>query len=314
MIFACGEKVILPEPVFIENCDGIVTYDCEIVGHPGVDCGDFEFPEGDTDICFSAEDACGNPAEVCITITVEPCEQEGCTYTQGYWQTHSIYGPAPYDPTWALIGEDAPFYYSGQSYYEAIWTPPSGGNAYYILAHQFIAAELNFLNGASPTAVLAAFDAAQLLFNDPVNTPAYVKKLKKTNPALRQYWIDLAEILDDYNNGDIGPGHCEDEGDRSADELTGIINTEKNIGISAYPNPFMDEVTIEFTMDEDTDVVLEIYNMTGVKVASLYNGAVNANQTYSFKFDAVTRMKQETFMYVLRAGTTVKIGRLIMIK
>ena len=40
----------------------------------------------------------------------------GCTYTQGYWKTHSRYGPAPYDTTWAKVGEDTPFYLSGQSY------------------------------------------------------------------------------------------------------------------------------------------------------------------------------------------------------
>jgi hypothetical protein len=255
-----------------------------------------------------------NGCETTCYVTIDFDEQEGCTYTQGYWQTHSIYGPAPYDETWAQIGENTTFYYSGQSYYEAIWTPPSGGNAYYILAHQFIAAELNFLNGASPTAAQEAFDEAHSLFTNPVNTPAYVKKLKKTNPALRQYWIDLAEVLDDYNNGDIGPGHCEDEGDRSADELTGIINTKENVSFSAYPNPFMNSVTIEFTMAEDTEAVLEVYNMTGAKVASLYNGSVNANQTYSFSFNGDTHVKQETFIYVLRAGKTVKMGRLVMIK
>jgi hypothetical protein len=33
----------------------------------------------------------------------------GCTLTPGYWKTHSKYGPAKYDTTWALKGEDTPF-------------------------------------------------------------------------------------------------------------------------------------------------------------------------------------------------------------
>jgi len=78
-----------------------------------------------------------------------PCGGDGCTLTPGYWKTHSAYGPAPYDPTWALIGEDTPFFLSGISYYEALWTEPKGGNAYYILAPAYIAARLNVLNGAS---------------------------------------------------------------------------------------------------------------------------------------------------------------------
>lgn len=85
-----------------------------------------------------------------------------------------------------------------------LWTVPSGGNPYYVLAHAYIAAELNFLNGAGTTPeVIAAFDAATDLFEE--YTPAQAAKLK--GPA-KTAWIELAEFLDDYNNGLIGPGHC----------------------------------------------------------------------------------------------------------
>lgn len=127
----------------------------------------------------------------------------GCTLTPGYWKTHSIYGPASYDEIWALIGEDTPFFLSDQSYYDVLWTAPRG-NAYYILAHAYIAAELNFLNGADSTAAQDAFDAATALFD--VYTPADVAGLKG---AAKHAWTNLATILDNYNNGLIGPGHCE---------------------------------------------------------------------------------------------------------
>ena len=108
--------------------------------------------------------------------------------------------PAPPTPSPTL------FFGSGQSYYEVLWTRPKG-NAYYILAHAYIAAELNFLNGADPSAAQAAFDEATDLFN--AYTPDYVAGLKgKAGNELRSQFIDLAEILDDYNNGLIGPGHC----------------------------------------------------------------------------------------------------------
>jgi hypothetical protein len=130
----------------------------------------------------------------------------GCSLTPGYWKTHSIYGPAPYDDTWALIGEDTPFFLSGQSYYEVLWTAPQG-NAYYILAHAYIAAELNELNGADFTDAQAAFDAATALFE--TYTPEDVAGMKgPSGNALRAQFIELAQILDDYNNGLIGPGHC----------------------------------------------------------------------------------------------------------
>jgi hypothetical protein len=137
------------------------------------------------------------------TVTVDvPCV--GCTLTQGYWKTHSEYGPAPYDDTWALLGADTPFFLSGQTYYEVLWALP-GGNAYYILAQQYIAAKLNALNGSDFTAAQSAFDQAEALFE--TYTPAQVANLKG---AAKHVWINLATILDNYNNGLIGPGHCDE--------------------------------------------------------------------------------------------------------
>jgi hypothetical protein len=137
-------------------------------------------------------------------------EGVGCTLTPGYWKTHSEFGPAPYDNTWALIlpsGASSPFFLSGQTYYQVLWTEPSG-NAYYILAHAYIAAQLNQLNGTSiPADVLTAFNTATTLFN--TYTPAQIGVLKGSS-ALRQQFVSLAGILDDYNNGITGPGHCPD--------------------------------------------------------------------------------------------------------
>lgn len=133
----------------------------------------------------------------------------GCTATLGYWKTHSEYGPAgPYDATWAAVGgPDEPFFGSGQTWFEVFWTSPQG-NAYYNLAHQYMAAQLNLLAGASSTAAVdAAIAAATTLFG--TYTPAQVAALAK-NSALRAQFLSLATTLDNYNNGLIGPGHCSD--------------------------------------------------------------------------------------------------------
>lgn len=130
----------------------------------------------------------------------------GCTLTQGYWKTHSEFGPAPYDNTWAQLanGASTPFFLSGQSWIEVFGTSPAG-NAYYTLAHQYMAAVLNGLAGANQSAVQSALASAATLFN--TYTPAQIGVLKGSN-ALRKQFVALAETLDDYNNGLIGPGHC----------------------------------------------------------------------------------------------------------
>jgi hypothetical protein len=131
---------------------------------------------------------------------------ESCTYTPGYWKTHTGYGAAPYDDTWAMVdqGADTPFFDSSQSYYEVLWTEPAG-NAYYILAHAYIAAELNERNGSDFTDAQSAFDTATDIFEE--YEPMDIAGLPG-NSKLRSQFIDLGVTLDDYNNGIIGPGHC----------------------------------------------------------------------------------------------------------
>jgi hypothetical protein len=141
----------------------------------------------------------------------------GCTLTQGYWKTHSEYGPAPEDPGWSLIGDvdgngfeqgpDELFFDSGQTWYETFQTKVKAGNAYYILAHQYMAAVLNVANGADPYLVQQTLaDAADLLlqYSD--------DKLIPRNDPNRLIAIGLADILDDFNNGILagGPPHCTD--------------------------------------------------------------------------------------------------------
>lgn len=121
-----------------------------------------------------------------------------CTRTIGYWQTHSSYGPAPYDATWNGQ-ENLPFFSSGKTWYQAITISP-GGNAYWILARQYIGALLNQQRGANTSAITTQLArAAQLLS---MYTPSNVPR------SLRAEFTALATTLDNYNNGVTGPGHC----------------------------------------------------------------------------------------------------------
>ncbi|SMD42769.1 hypothetical protein SAMN00777080_1334 [Aquiflexum balticum DSM 16537] len=143
-------------------------------------------------------------AEVSIRCELPP--SDGCALTQGYWKTHSEFGPAPYDDTWALLpsGASTTFYLSGSTWIQVFNTAPAR-NAYYQLAHHFMAAKLNVLNGASPSAVSSELSAAEALFN--TYTPAQIAA-ESPNSPLRAQMLTLASTLDNYNNGIIGPGHC----------------------------------------------------------------------------------------------------------
>jgi hypothetical protein len=191
------------------------TYTLQI--GPFAECGPATFENTATFVVGDDENDTGETGSASYTVNVDvPCPQ-GCTLTQGYWKTHndSFWGGAPTDPTWDLIGPDAEqtiFFLSGKSYFDVMWTP-GGGNAYYILAKQYIAAKLNMLAGADGSAITTQFATATTLFN--TYTPAQIGALKGNNP-LRQQFISLAGVLGQYNEGLIGPGHCDEDGSSSS--------------------------------------------------------------------------------------------------
>jgi hypothetical protein len=151
-------------------------------------------------------------AVIDVTIT-QLCDVQGCTYTQGYWKTHVNYAPKPQfskkrDATWdlidngALLNENATFFLSGKTYIAVMWTPPAG-NVYYNLAHQYIAAKLNVLDGASGAVIAAELAQAEALFTQYAPGANYWKN--NTNKATV---TALAGKLAAFNEGTIGPGHC----------------------------------------------------------------------------------------------------------
>lgn len=146
------------------------------------------------------------------TLHVDVHCESGCTLTQGYWKTHSSYGPASKpDATWNLLpgsaGPDTVFFLSGASWYTVFWTPPAG-NQYYNLAHQYMAARLNVLDGAStPSAVASAIASATTLFQ--TYSPAQIGAMDSKN-AVRKQFVALAGTLGSYNEGLTGPGHCDE--------------------------------------------------------------------------------------------------------
>jgi len=150
---------------------------------------------------------------------------QGCTYSSGYWKTHSIYGPSvKRDDSWDVIidwwgagdeesGEDVSFYgksyelYDPMSWHDVLLAKPKKKNVYIILAQQFVAAELNVhkLDDGADQSVLgtALWEAEKYLtdYDPDINWASFPD-------ILRDDFIRLADILDRFNNGVIGPGSC----------------------------------------------------------------------------------------------------------
>lgn len=84
-----------------------------------------------------------------------------------------------------------------------------------------------------------------------------------------------------------------------------------------YPNPFNPTTQIRFSLPEQTDVVLEIYDITGRRVSSLLNETLHAG-TYTVTWDATNYMGQTVssgvYIYRLQAGSFVETKRMVFVK
>ncbi len=163
---------------------------------PFESCGSHDFTN--TASTVGIDTGATSSSSVTIPVTV-PCV--GCTLSAGYWKTHSMYGPSPYDDTWALVGENTAFFLSGNTWYAQFHQPPAG-NAYWQLSHAYATARLNELDGASTDSIQAAMATALALLQ--THTPADVK----ASSSLRAQFVSAASTLDDYNLGLTGPGPC----------------------------------------------------------------------------------------------------------
>lgn len=67
------------------------------------------------------------------------------------------------------------------------------------------------------------------------------------------------------------------------------------------PNPVIDQTQVRFTMNTDSNVLLEVYDFTGRKLSNLYNGFAAANQDYELNFD---RTGLPSGMYICKLTTS----------
>ena len=147
----------------------------------------------------------------CLFSTLACGSNGNCTRTQGYWKTHYLRkaGEDGYqtglDVPWPATELDL-----GTQTYDIeelldILNAPAAGNGLISLAHQLIAAKLNALAGADlPPETISAIADADGLIGGLVVPPVGAGYLAPNATSA------LTTALTSYNEGAVGPGHCDD--------------------------------------------------------------------------------------------------------
>lgn len=134
-------------------------------------------------------------------------QDDDCTLTQGYWKNH----PDAWPVSSLKLGSVT---YTKDELIAILKTPVKG-NGLIQLAHQLIAAKLNVEAGASDVAIKAAIAQADTLIGNLVCPPKGEGKLAPSATS------SLEGKLGDFNEGNIGPGHCGDNDHGDDDEGEG---------------------------------------------------------------------------------------------
>ena len=94
---------------------------------------------------------------------------------------------------------------------------------------------------------------------------------------------------------------------------TTIVSSQREMlnttTITAYPNPFSDNISFDVDAKESGKAMLEVYTVTGQKVKTVYNGSLNAGRQ-RFTLTVPTHQRSVLF-YVFIMGDQKLTGKLL---
>ena len=96
------------------------------------------------------------------------------------------------------------------------------------------------------------------------------------------------------------------------EEDSSSAQTDRQLVIQSYPNPFNPSNTIRFALPEEGQVILKVYDVLGREVATLVNELRPAG-SHVVTFDG-SRLVSGVYIYRLEAGGEVLSGKMILLK
>jgi hypothetical protein len=91
------------------------------------------------------------------------------------------------------------------------------------------------------------------------------------------------------------------------------IDGANAIKVSTYPNPFTDVVRFTIESKVSGQAQLEVVNMTGQKIATVFNGYIKANHSQVVEY-RVPSIARTNLIYVLRINDKQATGKLLNAK
>ncbi|SDB23142.1 Por secretion system C-terminal sorting domain-containing protein [Flavobacteriaceae bacterium MAR_2010_188] len=222
------------------------------------------------------------------------------------------------------------------------WTDLAAGSGYYVVGTgagpthcTSISNSVNIgslTNPVAPSGSIVPISCTDLSFMVKVNNPVVGYKYKITQaPNNSLSFTDITAIANTdviftglkFGDGyvlTVEAGGCTSTSDTcpipqnlaSAKSSDLKLSLSSETSVKAYPNPFSDKVNFKVNVPETTEGSLELINMLGQRVKTVYYGEMKAGENI---FEVNIPSKQTTtLIYVLRTGDKKITGKLIQNK
>lgn len=184
------------------------------------------------------------------------------------------------------------------------------------------------------------FDLSHLIFELPDGTTAinaynslnFPMEINSTDPKSGIYGIKVDNIsgFNQYNsemtvtfgvctnqlpqNTRIAfkAGQCLDIVDYSRTDSQSEKTTEQKgiVNLQVYPNPSPSNVTFSFSVPETTQVTIDLYDIAGNKIETIFEGEALKNMNYRIPAQ-LNRSHERLFYYKMQAGKEIRSGKIL---
>jgi hypothetical protein len=131
------------------------------------------------------------------------------------------------------------------------------------------------------------------------------------------YVWDTPGIYDSLKTWSTYKGNSARTGTQFADKLVGISSNNQNIPDrfyleQNYPNPFNPSTVINYSLSENSNVTLKVFDITGKEIATIVNGFQNAGH-HSVTFDAVN-LSSGIYFYKLTGNGFTDVKSMMVLR
>jgi hypothetical protein len=96
-------------------------------------------------------------------------------------------------------------------------------------------------------------------------------------------------------------GGCTQSDNVTSSSLMNVNSESQSVSLNTYPNPFTNHATISFKVAQTSFVSLQVYDLNGRLISTLYNTTTEKNDTQKVNFEAG---KLSSGMYIIRLHTS----------